>query len=224
MIISHRGYKKQEQENTIAAFDAAFKAGADAIETDVRIAGDGNLVVSHDPIQKSINVIILDDLFSYIKEKNAYFFLEIKDPSPVLMAAIIKHIKRLNAWEKVHCIGFSKNIKTALSSQRYFPQLLVAQILMLPLWSYIKKPRKSNAVYIGWLDDVYLSEPVFKSMVSAEQLKKLKRYFEHLGFRVLGGVLNREDGIKLFQNAGINDIFTDEVETALLCHKQQPQF
>ncbi len=66
MIISHRGYAKEHPENTFAAFDAAFSAGADAIETDVRIAGDGTLVVSHDPVKSSRGIITLDELFEYI--------------------------------------------------------------------------------------------------------------------------------------------------------------
>jgi glycerophosphoryl diester phosphodiesterase len=48
MIIAHRGYVKNFKENTIAAFDAALIAGADAIETDVRLTRDNHVVISHD--------------------------------------------------------------------------------------------------------------------------------------------------------------------------------
>ncbi|MBI2636922.1 MAG: glycerophosphodiester phosphodiesterase, partial [Parcubacteria group bacterium] len=149
MIISHRGYAKEHPENTFAAFDAAFRAGADGIETDVRIAGDGTLVVSHDPVKSSEGLIALDELFEYIAQKqDAPFFLELKRPAPELLGAVIKHIDRLDAWERVHAIGFSNNLKTAVRSQKDFPKLKVDQILKLPSWAYLKKPSPSHAVYI----------------------------------------------------------------------------
>lgn len=48
-IIAHRGYKSQFPENTIPAFDAAVRVGANAIETDVHLSKDGIVVLSHDP-------------------------------------------------------------------------------------------------------------------------------------------------------------------------------
>ena len=91
------------------------------------------------------------------------------------------------------------------------------------VWSYLKKPSLSHAVYLGWLDAVPYSEPLFRSLVSQERLKKLKERFETQGFKVYGGVLNRADGIRYFQQAGINDIVTDEVVTAVTCLKQPLQ-
>lgn len=48
-IIAHRGYSAQHPENSFASFDAAIAAGADYVETDVRMTSDGVLVCSHDP-------------------------------------------------------------------------------------------------------------------------------------------------------------------------------
>ncbi len=47
-IVAHRGFKAVAPENTIAAFDAAAKAGATYIEIDVRATRDGHLVLMHD--------------------------------------------------------------------------------------------------------------------------------------------------------------------------------
>lgn len=47
-IIAHRGDSAHAPENSLAALDSAIAAGADRVECDVRIAGDGVLVVSHD--------------------------------------------------------------------------------------------------------------------------------------------------------------------------------
>jgi glycerophosphoryl diester phosphodiesterase len=49
IVVAHRGASVEQPENTIAAFEAAIDAGADAIEFDVRLTSDGVPVVMHDP-------------------------------------------------------------------------------------------------------------------------------------------------------------------------------
>lgn len=48
-MVAHRGASATEPENTLAAFEAAIAAGADAVELDVRLTSDGSAVVLHDP-------------------------------------------------------------------------------------------------------------------------------------------------------------------------------
>ena len=48
LVIAHRGSSGCVPENTMAAFRRAVEEGADMIELDVRVAGDGELVVHHD--------------------------------------------------------------------------------------------------------------------------------------------------------------------------------
>ncbi|PQE21030.1 glycerophosphoryl diester phosphodiesterase protein [Rutstroemia sp. NJR-2017a WRK4] len=50
--IAHRGYKAAFPENTMGAFRGAVEVGAHAIETDLHIAKDGTVVISHDPTLK----------------------------------------------------------------------------------------------------------------------------------------------------------------------------
>lgn len=47
-VIAHRGASKAEPENTLAAFSAAGRLGADAVELDVRRTRDAVLVIHHD--------------------------------------------------------------------------------------------------------------------------------------------------------------------------------
>ncbi len=47
--LAHRGDWSASPENTLAAFAAAERAGADMIELDVRLTADGEVVVVHDP-------------------------------------------------------------------------------------------------------------------------------------------------------------------------------
>ncbi|WP_345713639.1 glycerophosphodiester phosphodiesterase [Kineococcus glutinatus] len=48
LVIAHRGYSAVAPENTLAAFEAALRCGADMVETDVHPAADGSVVLMHD--------------------------------------------------------------------------------------------------------------------------------------------------------------------------------
>ena len=50
VVIAHRGHSAAAPENTLAAIDAAFLAGSDLVEVDVRLSRDGVPVVIHDEI------------------------------------------------------------------------------------------------------------------------------------------------------------------------------
>lgn len=47
-VVAHRGNSSVAPQNTLAAFEAAWRAGADAIELDVQLTADGDVVVIHD--------------------------------------------------------------------------------------------------------------------------------------------------------------------------------
>lgn len=47
-VVAHRGAAAEAPENTLRAFELAAELGADALELDVRRAGDGSPVVLHD--------------------------------------------------------------------------------------------------------------------------------------------------------------------------------
>ena len=49
LIFAHRGGAKLAPENTLAAFENGMALGADGLELDVRLSGDGVAVVFHDP-------------------------------------------------------------------------------------------------------------------------------------------------------------------------------
>lgn len=52
--IAHRGAKTYEIENTLESFKKAIELGANAVELDVRVSGDGKLIVSHDDDLKRV--------------------------------------------------------------------------------------------------------------------------------------------------------------------------
>ncbi|MCL3861505.1 glycerophosphodiester phosphodiesterase family protein [Actinotalea sp. K2] len=48
LVVAHRGNSSVAPQNTLAAFEAAWRAGAGAIEIDVQLTADGQVVVIHD--------------------------------------------------------------------------------------------------------------------------------------------------------------------------------
>lgn len=48
LVVAHRGDSASAPENTVAAFDEAWRRGADAIEGDFRLTADGVVVCLHD--------------------------------------------------------------------------------------------------------------------------------------------------------------------------------
>lgn len=74
MIYAHRGASRAERENTVAAFDAAVRAGADAVELDVRRTADDRLVVHHDaslPDGRAIRTVGAADLPGHVPTLDA---------------------------------------------------------------------------------------------------------------------------------------------------------
>lgn len=55
LIVAHRGDSKNAPENTLPAFQLAWKNGADAIEGDIHLTKDGQIVFIHDKNTKRIS-------------------------------------------------------------------------------------------------------------------------------------------------------------------------
>lgn len=53
-IVAHRGASFEAPENTLAAFKRAWALGVEAVELDVRVTKDGEVVVIHDPTTRRI--------------------------------------------------------------------------------------------------------------------------------------------------------------------------
>ena len=47
-VIAHRGYSEKYRENTLEAIEKAIEHGADWVEVDLQLTGDGEIVLSHD--------------------------------------------------------------------------------------------------------------------------------------------------------------------------------
>lgn len=231
MIITHRGRNTNKTENTITAFDKAIALGAQGIECDLRLTLDNKIVVYHnkkislDNKKVSISnalfrdlheLLPLDELFIYItNRKHIQFFLEVKSSSTLLAEQVIQKIVEQDLWQRVHIIGFSFFIGKAVRLQSKYPKIRVMQLINIPLFSYIRKPLKSYGVMLGWFQSWRGSEWLFKRLISVKGLTKLREFYEKNGFKVMAGVINKDSGFEYFEQAGIVDIVTDNVDRAV---------
>lgn len=70
-IVGHRAFKGQYIENTWTAFERAYEAKTDVIETDLQMTSDGVVMVNHDTDTGRIwdqNLVIGDHTFEEIKQ------------------------------------------------------------------------------------------------------------------------------------------------------------
>lgn len=216
MVISHRGKGTGEKENTIEAFEKAIQMGAGGIECDARLNSKNEILISHDKVFKSEenNLLTLQELLVFVKKTEISFFIELKTSSLILTEKIVEEVKKNNLWEKVHLIGFSFLVKSALKLQGKYPKLRVMPFVDLPILSFIKLPQKSYGVFLGWIDEWLGSQFLFRTLISENLLKRLKRLYEKNGFKVMAGVINNRDGIEYFKSAEITDIVTDKIDLA----------
>lgn len=235
MIISHRGYGKGK--NPVNLFNRALKLGADAIECDLRLTKDNKVVVFHDKILKvgdrrikiskstlseikkickDTSPLTLDELLDFAKARKVPLFLEVKTSSHILIDAIADKVEERRIWPLVYVIGFSFFIRTALKLQSKYPKMRVFQFLSFPKYSYIRKPPKSYGVFLGWVGGwFYPSKWLFKAFIPPQRLAKLNNYYSEHGFKVMAGVINNNKAFRVFKEAGIEDIVTDNIPDAV---------
>jgi glycerophosphoryl diester phosphodiesterase len=151
IVIGHRGCAGLEPENTLRGFKKAIEIGVDAIELDVRLTKDKNIVVIHDETldrttnlhgkvcdyyYKDINIPLLAEVFDLVKTTNVKVHIELKEKDTVEL--VIDLIKKYDFAKRVKIISFwhneilkvkkiHKDIKTGLLITHYpaFPKNLL---------------------------------------------------------------------------------------------------
>ena len=128
LIIAHRGASAYAQENTLKAFEIAFKLGSSWLETDVQRSKDNVLVLYHDYCLKDgrkikdlifkdlakNNVPALADLLK-ITPKNFTLNLEIKNDGniyPNIEKEILEELKKAKNIKKEQVLISSFSVET----------------------------------------------------------------------------------------------------------------
>lgn len=116
-MFAHRGGAKLGPENTIEAFDRGLSAGADGLELDVRLAGDGEVVVVHDATidrttggRGPVRAFSSDELAKWrvprLREvferyASAALIIELKENSDLLARTVVELVQAHGAIDRV---------------------------------------------------------------------------------------------------------------------------
>jgi glycerophosphoryl diester phosphodiesterase len=83
-VVGHRGSRATHPENTLSAFRHAIACGADAVELDVVVTTDGELAVTHDPVDAAFadlpaGIPRLEDVLALSSGNEIVFDIEMKE-------------------------------------------------------------------------------------------------------------------------------------------------
>ena len=176
MIIAHRGESYDAPENTMAAINLAWERGAEAVEIDIRLSRDNQIVVIHDFKTKrlaGVNKKVKDQTFEELRKLDVGLWKDpvwIDERIPSLKEVLdsVPHEKKLiieikssgeiipflketleNSNLKTHqveLIGF--NLTTMSMAKKEFPATKVLWLLDLDYYWYAKifNPSISKAI------------------------------------------------------------------------------
>lgn len=149
-VIVHRGFSERYPENSVAALNAARKAGAPAVEFDVRLSADGRFVVMHDKtldrttsctghvhrtsyssihacrLANGERVRSLADYLLELSRLRMNAFLEIKD-DPLdrwtidKLADLREHLRMVRMWRRTSLFSYEADVLRRV--ERAFPEL-----------------------------------------------------------------------------------------------------
>ncbi|HNW45717.1 MAG TPA: glycerophosphodiester phosphodiesterase family protein [Elusimicrobiales bacterium] len=239
-IYAHRGGLLNAPENTVAAFKAAFAAGADAIECDIRRTADGEFIACHDRTLKRITghawpvaetawghlktlrvfgaepIAHLDDILNLmILRPGREFFFEMALKKESDAADLARHIARAGVQRSANLLAFSTDSSFLKAAGEAVPDIGLAVMPLFPS-DVVGTARRAGAhkVCAGWIDWP-LTKELFYAGASAFGLKEQLAAAAAAGIEVSAGVANDPRDIRRLRELGLKAIWTDDVPMAL---------
>jgi glycerophosphoryl diester phosphodiesterase len=233
-VIAHRGESTHAPENTLAAFILAADKGADAIEMDVKLSADGQVIVLHDQmVNRTTNGIgkVSSLLLASIRNLNAGAWFSEKysgERIPTLEEVFETVGKRLHmnieltnyatpgddlVGKVVELVNKHKLHDRILFSS-FFPHNLSKAGVLLP-----KVPRGlltmrgflgSGGRTIGWRGDYFSLHPFFTD-ITPGLVNRVQRNKK----RVFVWTVNPKEDLQRMISLGVDAIITDDPVLAL---------
>jgi glycerophosphoryl diester phosphodiesterase len=130
LVHGHRGARARMPENTLAGFQYAIRRGVDAIEMDLVLAGDGRVVVSHDPVLKAGPEPTLDDVFRLASLGAFGYDLEIKWGRPAepdrFVQLVLDEIREWRLEARVAVLSF--DFRALRVMRKFAPEIRLAAL------------------------------------------------------------------------------------------------
>ncbi|MFV2014451.1 MAG: glycerophosphodiester phosphodiesterase [Candidatus Heimdallarchaeota archaeon] len=217
-IIGHRGYVTDSiTENTISAFESAFKLGCDGIELDVHLSQDKEWIVHHDTTLAGLSIPkTKSDLLFKKARANGY---ELTTLTEVLQKFSKKEI---NIEIKPDSFRVGKLLGKFLQDQGSLRHIYVTSFKSKTLTGLRKS---SENIKLGWIT-VYVSTKKWKylnrriglySINPLHYILNKQKIFEisKNKIKIQPWTVNRVGSIQKFLNFKVDAIITDRPEIAL---------
>ncbi len=236
LCLAHRGVPSRAPENTLPAFEEAFKTGVDGIELDVMESADGVLIVRHDyHLEEDTegNGYVWELPYAAIAELNAAHRWGGKFPPT--------HIPRLEDILKVLPEDVLINIE--LKTRRWFDPGFEEKVIALVRQYYLVKRtivssfNPLSLLKVRWLEPElaigyiwrdtlvpwYLRRPYFVNLVHPDFLHPhvivmtpgIVDKAHRRGMKVNVWTVNNRPMIQYLKSIGVDGIFTDFPELVL---------
>ena len=229
-IIAHRGASLYAPENTLPAFQLAILQGADAIELDVKLSADGQVVVIHDQTidrttrehgrVRELSIEVLQSL-----DAGSHFDIVFQGAQIPTLAEVLANIGQRsflnieltnydkitdNLPEKVADLIDNHNLRHRILLSSFNPIALVRIYRLLrevPI-GLLSLPGKSGA----WARS-FIGKLIPYSSLHCEQsdvTTKLVGRTQAIGKKLFVYTVNREEDIYRMFTMGVDGIFTDD--------------
>jgi glycerophosphoryl diester phosphodiesterase len=216
LIIAHRGASGVEVENSLAAFRAADRQGADAVELDIYSTADGALVVHHGervgglhiphaslreirgrPLANGEPIPTLEDALAVIVPR-MIAFVELKSVATRDEERLFDAIERCGAPEKVALHGFDHRVVHRMGERR--PHIRRGVILASHPADPIRCLEDADATIL-WQERQSVNESLVTTVHGA-------------GMQLFVWTVNDPADVVRFAKAGVDGICTDYPDLA----------
>jgi glycerophosphoryl diester phosphodiesterase len=193
LVFGHRGVRRAEgpAENTLAAFAAAAREGADGVELDARLAASGELVVFHDATLARMTggadtraladlsfaelrrvelpggerVPLVADALALAREAGIAVNVEIKHDAPDRAALVRAAARLLHVWDPAHAVLVSSFDPAMLAGIRLtLPRVPVAQLVHKNRYSSVATRAAAFAADAVHIERVIASRPLIDAI------------------------------------------------------------
>lgn len=229
-LYAHRGVMAHYPENTMSAFKAAIKVGADGIETDVHMTRDGELVLIHDEsLERTTDGRgrVVDKTFAELRTANAAFRFGGEEPIPTLEAflKLVKPTPLLVNLELKTDVEHYRGIERRLIEiveRTGFP----AERLIVSSFNHetLRHLRELTTEYeLAALSSKRMTDPVsYLKQLGANALHPSVRALTdaeiealvEAGIRVRPYTVKTEEQLHRFSRLGVDALFVNDVEWA----------
>ena len=210
--IGHRGARTYEVENTLKSFEKAIELGANAIELDVRLSLDRQLIVSHDDNLKKVygkdvliskttfaelkqltenRITTLEEACSFLGSKVEKILVELKEVG--YEKAVMEVIREKELYDRVIVISFHEE---SLSNIRDLDERIETGIIYTKFRKHIDKAVELKARYLV---------PLYRFVHRRDVAKAHKN-----NLKVIVWTINNKEEAVLYRAKDVDGIATDK--------------